>query len=173
MNIMNGTKKSSSNDGLAALAYIATAMSCDGTNIEKVQMTAASTSSCKSSVSSSRKPVKKRSVPFDFGAGIVAKKSTKKASSSSPNKPKSKRQYQQSRRATGNFKMKANQPSFPTILMGILSAPQNNNDCIQFLPDEQSFIIVNPNALERNVLPTHFQDNVPTLEQFLYLLAIW
>ena len=68
--------------------------------------------------------------------------------------------------------MKANQPSFPTILMGILSAPQNN-DCIQFLTDEQSFIIVNPNALERNVLPTHFQENVPTLEQFQYLLAIW
>ena len=157
--------KSSSNGGLTALAYIATAMSCDGTNIEKVQMMA-------SSIDTSRKPVKKRSVPFDFGADIVAKKSTKKASSSSPNKPKSKRQYQQSRRATGNFKMKANQPSFPTILMGILSAPQNN-DCIQFLTDKQSFIIVNPNALERNVLPTHFQDNVPTLEQFQYLLAIW
>ena len=159
--------KSSSNGGLTALAYIATAMSCDGTNIEKVQMMASS--SC---YDTSRKPVKKRSVPFDFGADIVAKKSTKKASSSSPNKPKSKRQYQQSRRATGNFKMKANQPSFPTILMGILSAPQNN-DCIQFLTDEQSFIIVNPNALERNVLPTHFQENVPTLEQFQYLLAIW
>ena len=144
-------------------------MSCDGTNIEKVQMMA---SSDPHSYDTSRKPVKKRSVPFDFGADIVAKKSTKKASSSSPNKPKSKRQYQQSRRATGNFKMKANQPSFPTILMGILSAPQNN-DCIQFLTDEQSFIIVNPNALERNVLPTHFQDNVPTLEQFQYLLAIW
>ena len=160
--------KSSSNGGLTALAYIATAMSCDGTNIEKVQMMASSLSS----YDTSRKPVKKRSVPFDFGADIVAKKSTKKASSSSPNKPKSKRQYQQSRRATGNFKMKANQPSFPTILMGILSAPQNN-DCIQFLTDEQSFIIVNPNALERNVLPTHFQENVPTLEQFQYLLAIW
>ena len=157
--------KSSSNGGLTALAYIATAMSCDGTNIEKVQMMA-------SSIDTSRKPVKKRSVPFDFGADIVAKKSTKKASSSSPSKPKTKRQYQQSRRATGNFKMKANQPSFPTILMGILSAPQNN-DCIQFLTDEQSFIIVNPNALERNVLPTHFQENVPTLEQFQYLLAIW
>ena len=140
-------------------------MSCDGTNIEKVQMMA-------SSIDTSRKPVKKRSVPFDFGADIVAKKSTKKASSSSPSKPKTKRQYQQSRRATGNFKMKANQPSFPTILMGILSAPQNN-DCIQFLTDEQSFIIVNPNALERNVLPTHFQDNVPTLDHFQYLLAIW
>ena len=161
--------KSSSNGGLTALAYIATAMSCDGTNIEKVQMMA---SSDPHSYDTSRKPVKKRSVPFDFGADIVAKKSTKKASSSSPNKPKSKRQYQQSRRATGNFKMKANQPSFPTILMGILSAPQNN-DCIQFLTDEQSFIIVNPNALERNVLPTHFQENVPTLEQFQYLLAIW
>ena len=160
---------SSSNGGLTALAYIATAMSCDGTNIEKVQMMA---SSDPHSYDTSRKPVKKRSVPFDFGADIVAKKSTKKASSSSPNKPKSKRQYQQSRRATGNFKMKANQPSFPTILMGILSAPQNN-DCIQFLTDEQSFIIVNPNALERNVLPTHFQENVPTLEQFQYLLAIW
>ena len=157
--------KSSSNGGLTALAYIATAMSCDGTNIEKVQMMA-------SSIDTSRKPVKKRSVPFDFGADIVAKKSTKKASSSSPSKPKTKRQYQQSRRATGNFKMKANQPSFPTILMGILSAPQNN-DCIQFLTDEQSFIIVNPNALVRNVLPTHFQENVPTLEQFQYLLAIW
>ena len=157
--------KSSSNGGLTALAYIATAMSCDGTNIEKVQMMA-------SSIDTSRKPVKKRSVPFDFGADIVVKKSTKKASSSSPSKPKTKRQYQQSRRATRNFKMKANQPSFPTILMGILSAPQNN-DCIQFLTDEQSFIIVNPNALERNVLPTHFQENVPTLEQFQYLLAIW
>ena len=157
--------KSSSNGGLTALAYIATAMSCDGTNIEKVQMMA-------SSIDTSRKPVKKRSVPFDFGADIVAKKSTKKASSSSPNKPKSKRQYQQSRRATGNFKMKANQPSFPTILMGILSAPQNN-EYITFLSHEQNFIIINSDEMERKVLPMYFEHNVPSCDEFMHLLTLW
>ena len=70
------------------------------------------------------------------------------------------------------FKMKANQPSFPVILMAIMSAPQNK-DYITFLSDKKRFIIINPNDLANKVLPIHFEEHVPTFDQFMYLLNIW
>ena len=74
--------------------------------------------------------------------------------------------------STNTFKMKANQPSFPVILMAIMSAPQNK-DYITFLSDKKRFIIMNPNDLANKVLPIHFEEHVPTFDQFMYLLNIW
>lgn len=68
--------------------------------------------------------------------------------------------------------MKTGQPAFPVILMAIMSAPQNK-DYITFLSDKQSFIIVHPEALAKNVLPIHFEGNVPSFDQFLALLFKW
>ena len=70
------------------------------------------------------------------------------------------------------FEMKANQPSFPVILMGIMSAPQNE-DFITFLADGQRFIILHPEALVKHVLTIQFEEKFPTFDQFLYLLALW
>ena len=70
------------------------------------------------------------------------------------------------------FKMKANQPSFPVTLMGIMSAP-HNEEFITFFADGQRFIILHPEALVKHVLPIHFEDNIPSFDQFLYLLAQW
>lgn len=83
-----------------------------------------------------------------------------------------KSQQQHQRKGSNTFKMKANQPSFPVILMAILSAPQNR-EFVTFLGDGKRFIIIQPRALARNVLPMHFEENVPSFDQFLYLLAIW
>ena len=63
-------------------------------------------------------------------------------------------------------------PSFPTILMGILSAPQNN-EYITFLSDEQNFIIINSDEMERKVLPMYFEHNVPSCDEFMHLLTLW
>mmetsp|Transcript_12822 Transcript_12822/g.27188 ORF Transcript_12822/g.27188 Transcript_12822/m.27188 type:complete len:1118 (-) Transcript_12822:127-3480(-) len=55
-------------------------------------------------------------------------------------------------------------PSFPVILMAILSSPHtegnqtNVSDVISFLSDNQSFIVVNPMVLEQEILPKHFGD---------------
>jgi hypothetical protein len=68
------------------------------------------------------------------------------------------------------FKM--NTPSFPIILMAIMTTPQNEK-FISFLSDNQSFIIINPAALSRVVLPVHFEDCVPSFEQFVDILATW
>lgn len=87
---------------------------------------------------------------------------TKNVSSSKPNK----------KRGNSTFKMKANQPSFPVILMAIMSAPQNK-EYITFMSNDASFVIIHPMALASNVLPIHFEGNVPTFDQFLHLLAIW
>ena len=71
------------------------------------------------------------------------------------------------------FRMKANQPSFPVVLMAMLSATQNSQ-YITFLSNGDSFIIIDPVGLELNVLPKHFEDkNSPTYDEFLQLLAIW
>eukprot|EP00571_Detonula_confervacea_P003222 CAMPEP_0172322272 /NCGR_PEP_ID=MMETSP1058-20130122/45463_1 /TAXON_ID=83371 /ORGANISM="Detonula confervacea, Strain CCMP 353" /LENGTH=510 /DNA_ID=CAMNT_0013037975 /DNA_START=33 /DNA_END=1565 /DNA_ORIENTATION=- len=64
------------------------------------------------------------------------------------------------------------QPSFPTVLMGIMSAPQNA-EYITYLSDESSIIIINPEAVAKNVLPIHFEDTILTYDQFLYLLTMW
>jgi len=88
-------------------------------------------------------------------------------------------QYSKSNRMTKTFsmmairfEMKASEPSFPVVLMGIMSAPQNE-EFITFLSDEQSFVIVRPDALAKHILPAHFDGSAPTLDQFLDLLAIW
>ena len=61
--------------------------------------------------------------------------------------------------------------SFPTILMGILSAPQNS-ECIAFLSDDYNFIIINPEGLE-NILPQYFENTAPTSDDFIQLLTLW
>lgn len=87
-------------------------------------------------------------------------------------KPHATKKQQRRASSATSFRMKANQPSFPVILMAIMSASQNK-EYITFLSDKQSFIIMNPTSLAKNVLPIHFEDNIPTFDQFLYLLAIW
>eukprot|EP00985_Skeletonema_marinoi_P005697 scaffold2476_cov99-Skeletonema_marinoi.AAC.2 len=69
------------------------------------------------------------------------------------------------------FKMKTKKPPFPVILMAIMTAPQNEK-FISFLSDNQSFIVINPEA-SMHVLPVHFEDNVPSFEQFVDILATW
>jgi len=61
--------------------------------------------------------------------------------------------------------------SFPTILMGILSAPQNS-ECITFLSDDCNFIIINPEGLE-SILPQYFENTAPTSDEFIQLLTLW
>jgi hypothetical protein len=73
---------------------------------------------------------------------------------------------------SGTFSMKKNQPPFPVILMAILSGSQNW-EYITFLSDEQRFIIIDSVSLESKVLPIHFEENVPTYDQFLQLLDLW
>eukprot|EP00579_Thalassiosira_antarctica_P011053 CAMPEP_0201909998 /NCGR_PEP_ID=MMETSP0903-20130614/1536_1 /ASSEMBLY_ACC=CAM_ASM_000552 /TAXON_ID=420261 /ORGANISM="Thalassiosira antarctica, Strain CCMP982" /LENGTH=640 /DNA_ID=CAMNT_0048444581 /DNA_START=36 /DNA_END=1958 /DNA_ORIENTATION=- len=139
-----------------------------------------------------RRPAKKRAVPAEFDAmtvttqcyGAIAAataspESHNKPSTTTPtpagssNKPtKLLKQTKSKQRGSTTFKMKANQPSFPVILMAIMSAPQNK-EFITFLSDGKSFIIVHPGALAKIVLPIHFEENVPTFDQFLNLLAIW
>ncbi|KAL7532050.1 hypothetical protein ACHAXR_004398 [Thalassiosira sp. AJA248-18] len=146
---------------------------------------------------SKNKPMKKRSVPTDadgayahedladhhrLTTGMPIKfkpKKSKRARTSKTNQdgqPKlslhSSSTSSNHRRAAKMFKMKDNQPSFPVVLMGIMSAPQNK-EYISFLSDQQSFIIVHAEALAENILPMHFEANVPTLDQFLYLLETW
>ncbi len=70
------------------------------------------------------------------------------------------------------FKMMTKKPRFPVILMAIMTAPQNEK-FISFLSDRQSFIIINPEALSTQVLPIHFENNVPSFEQFVDVLATW
>lgn len=151
-------------------------------------------------IASKNKPMKKRSVPTDadgalfvheyladhrrLTTGIPIKfkpKKSKRARTSKTNQngqPKLSLHSSSSisnsfrRRAAKMFKMKDNQPSFPVVLMGIMSAPQNK-EYISFLSDEQSFIIVHAEALAENILPMHFEANAPTLDQFLYLLETW
>ena len=60
--------------------------------------------------------------------------------------------------------------SFPTILMGILSAPQNS-EYITFLSDDCNFIIINPEGLE-NILPQYFENTAPTSDEFIQLLTL-
>jgi len=86
--------------------------------------------------------------------------------------PKSNRMTKTFSMMATRFEMKASELSFPVVLMGIMSAPQNE-EFITFLSDEQSFVIVRPDALAKHVLPVHFEGSAPTLDQFLDLLAIW
>ena len=71
-------------------------------------------------------------------------------------------------------KSQTERPSFPSILMGMLSNPQNA-DIISFLSDERRFIIVNPIALENKVLPLYAEElgETVTFAQFMNLLCQW
>mmetsp|Transcript_31024 Transcript_31024/g.53023 ORF Transcript_31024/g.53023 Transcript_31024/m.53023 type:complete len:593 (+) Transcript_31024:134-1912(+) len=133
----------------------------------------------------SRRPAKKRAVPSEVVDNatetIAAEESHDKktppansapVASKKPAKRAKTTKSTSKQRGSGTFKMKANEPSFPVVLMAIMSAPQNK-DFITFLSDNESFIIIHPAALAKNVLPIHFEDNVPTYHQFLYLLTIW
>ena len=68
--------------------------------------------------------------------------------------------------------IKKNQPTFPVILMAIMSG-SHNREYITFLSDEQRFIIIDSVSLETKVLPLHFEENVPTYDQFLQQLHMW
>jgi hypothetical protein len=113
-------------------------------------------------------------VPKKISVAYRSKKSSTPSSSyfseSHPNyKVQSTHQHQ--RKGSNTFKIKADQPSFPLQLMAIMSSSQNK-EYIGFLSDEQSFIIINPDGLQKCVLHHHFE-TVPTYDQFLNLLALW
>ena len=140
------------------------------------------------------KNLKKRSVHTaycDDGAPSMEPMESKSPSKKSPKKAKKKKnKSSQATRAdtqsspfnnnttapTSQWLMNPSQlndrPSFPTVLMGILSAPQNN-EYITFLSDEQNFIIINSDEMERKVLPMYFENNVPSCDEFMHLLTSW
>lgn len=70
------------------------------------------------------------------------------------------------------FELKAGQPSFPVLLMAIMSSSMNEK-YISFLSDGQSFIIIDPDGLRMFVLCNHFEHDVPTNGQFSQLLKSW
>jgi len=124
---------------------------------------------------SPRRPAEKRAVPAEFdvtsfaqGQGVATaadvdatpesqrSKSFKTIPAAAPisklaaKRPKrSNINEQQSCHST--FDMKANQPSFPLVLMGVMSAPQNE-EFISFLSYKKSLIIIHPGALAKQVL---------------------
>ena len=64
------------------------------------------------------------------------------------------------------------QPSFPVVLMGIISAPANAEH-IAFLSDDMSFIIIHPDEMAK-IIPAHFEgSDVKSYDDFLHLLAVW
>jgi hypothetical protein len=65
------------------------------------------------------------------------------------------------------------QPSFPTVLMGIMIPPQNAKH-IAFLSNERSFIIIHPGEFAEKVIPTCFDGvDVLSYDQCLHLLTAW
>ena len=65
------------------------------------------------------------------------------------------------------------QPSFPVVLMGIISAPANAEH-IAFLSDGMSFIIIHPDEMAAKIIPAHFEgSDVKSYDDFLHLLAVW
>ncbi|KAL3770807.1 hypothetical protein ACHAWU_006366 [Discostella pseudostelligera] len=95
-----------------------------------------------------------------------------KQPTSSQRAPQYQPQHQEESSGVGVVAKKKNQPSFPVILMAIMSGSQNR-EYITFLSDEQRFIIIDSVALETKVLPIHFEASVPSYEQFLQLLHLW
>ena len=137
-----------------------------------------------------RRPAKKRTVtatfevthadteakvtPKKIAVASLGKKSSTPSSSSFTEihpsyKVQSKHQHQ--RKGSRPSKMKADQPSFPLLLMAIMSSSQNK-EYITFLSDGQSFIIINPDGLQKCVLNRQFEI-VLTYDQFLHLLVLW
>ena len=150
-----------------------------------------SSSSNRTSYSPPR-PAKKRAMPAEFdvtsviqryGVSATPNVATPESPCSNHSMPKAtakikpatkQNQIKSNKRRKGanTFKIKDNGPSFPVILMGIMSAPQNE-EFITFLSDKKRFIVVHPGVLAKNVLPIHFDDDVPTFDQFLDLMAKW
>jgi hypothetical protein len=137
-----------------------------------------------------RRPSKKRSVTaifdvthVDTDAKVAPKKiavASRSKKSSTPSlssfteshpKYKVKSKHQHQRKGSRIVKKKADQPSFPLLLMAIMSSSQNK-EYISFLSDGQSFIIINPDGLLKCVLNRQFE-TLPTYEQFSHLLALW
>ena len=149
---------------LLALAHIATMT-------EEIKPTTTAKSAEKSlPMPMQRRPAKKRAVPAEFTNNVDSNTTTTALSSSSTSTqllPSNKRPKKTN---NNTFRMKA-KPSFPVVLMGILSAPQNS-DCITFLSDDCNFIIIDPEGLG-NILPQYFENTAPTSDEFLQLLAIW
>ena len=167
-NTTNGDNNGVAN--LLALAHIATMT-------EDIKPTTTEKSAEKSPpMPMQRRPAKKRAVPAEFTNDNVNSNTTTTAhhSSSSTFTQLSSSLNKRPQKTNNNtFRMKANQPSFPVVLMAILSATQNSQ-YITFLSKGESFIIIDPVGLELNVLPKHFEDeNSPTYDEFLQLLAIW
>ena len=150
---------------LLALAHIATMT-------EEIKPTTTAKSAEKSPpVPMQRRPAKKRAVPAEFTNNVDSNTTTTALSSSSTSTQLSSLNKRPKKTNNNTFRMKANQPSFPVVLMGILSAPQNS-DCITFLSDDCNFIIIDPEGLG-NILPQYFENTAPTSDEFLQLLAIW
>jgi len=118
-------------------------------------------------------PIKKR--PRTSGGSSASSSTSSKASRSSSNVSEAESKIVDYKTffspSFKPFKMKTKQPPFPVILMAIMTAPQNEK-FISFLSDNQSFIVINPEA-SMHVLPVHFEDNVPSFEQFVDILATW
>lgn len=153
--------------GQQPVSYLTSRQSPSGSRrrtIEATTATAATVGMKQPSPSSCRRLTIETSKPSSSTFHNKRSKSVAKSSSSNNGI--------RNRGSSTTFKMKANQPSFPVILMAIMIAPQNK-EFIAFLSDSQRFLIIHPGALAKNVLPIHFEDNVPTFDQFLYLLAIW
>ena len=100
-------------------------------------------------------------------------KQTKKSNSNNNNPAR------RPRSNSGGTSKTNNQPSFPALLMGIMSASQNK-EYISFLSDDRSFIIVNPEMLVSHVLPMYFterdgddDDDNMNFGDFLELLDVW
>ena len=114
-----------------------------------------------------RRPVKKRAIETD----TEARGNSKKIVVPSPSSVDMSSKHQHPRKGSNAHKMKTSQPSFPLVLMAIMSSPQNNG-FITFLSDGQSFVIINPDGLQKCVLH-HHAEFVPTYDHLLHLLAKW
>jgi len=157
------------NNGVAnllALAHIATMT-------EEIKPTTTAKSAEKSPpMPMQRRPAKKRAVPAESNVNSNTT-TTAHHSSSSTSTQLSSLNKRPKKTNNNTFRMKANQPSFPVVLMAILSATENSQ-YITFLSNGESFITIDPVGLELNVLPKHFEDKIsPTYDEFLQLLAIW
>eukprot|EP00578_Thalassiosira_sp_NH16_P005673 CAMPEP_0181138560 /NCGR_PEP_ID=MMETSP1071-20121207/34312_1 /TAXON_ID=35127 /ORGANISM="Thalassiosira sp., Strain NH16" /LENGTH=636 /DNA_ID=CAMNT_0023225405 /DNA_START=27 /DNA_END=1934 /DNA_ORIENTATION=+ len=128
----------------------------------------------------------KANKPYNKTAKMTTSCSTLKKPSSDkrspPREAKSNRPFEKATTTTAaaslmratNYGTTPYRPSFPVVLMGIISAPQNS-EYITFLSDEQRIIIVQPDAVAQKVLPMYFEedDHTPTYNDFLRLFKVW
>ena len=108
------------------------------------------------------------------GRGERSNKKARKASSFKSTETNGENDDQRKKAGTKtSIRRDYSQPSFPTVLMGIMIAPQNAGH-IAFLSDERSFIIIHPDEFAEKVIPTHFDgSDVSSYDQFLYSLTVW